>query len=160
MEELKLEIDENNLLHEWKGQAQMMYDYGVKLADALEERDNAKAELAVVEAQLTREVHANPDGFECGKVTESTVKAAVLVQPRYAAATKRLNAAQHEARLLEATVEAIGQRKSTLQGMTDLWLKQWHADPTSTAQPAALRAAATNPVTKAIPGRKIRRHQE
>lgn len=157
--ELKLTVDENDLLNEWKGQAQMMLDFGTDLADALEERDTAKAALAVVAAKLASDIRANPDTFNCAKVTEATVAEIVLLLPAHTVATQKLITAQHKVKLLEAAVESIGQRKSTLQGMTDLWLKQWYSDSMHHSKgPAELRAAGTP--TKTISRRVVRRPRD
>lgn len=159
--ELKLAIDEHNLLDEWKGQAQLMLDYGIQLADAMQEEDEARAAVEVVKARLDGEIRANPDQFNIGKVTEATVAATVLGQPEYTVAETRKNGALHATRLLRAAVDAIGHRKSSLQGMTDLFLRQWYADPSTPEQPRELReAAGSGPPTKTIPGRVRRRREE
>ncbi len=158
--ELKLDIDENNLLQEWKGQAALMLDYGIKLADAMQEEDEARGELDVVKATLDAAIRANPEGYGIAKITENTVAAVVMTQREYAKADGRRNTALHDRRLLQAAVDAIGHRKSSLQGMTDLFMRQWYADPKSNDQPAELKdAAKSGPPTKTIPGREVRRRR-
>lgn len=153
---LDLSVDENNLLAEWKGQAAMMLEYGILLADAMEEEDTARATLAVKAAELEQDIRNNPADFDITKLTEAAVTAAIPVQPEHKVATKKLNAARHRVRIYRAAVDALAHRKSTLQGMTDLWLRQWYADPKSEAQPQELREAAAN--TKTIrPGRRQRK---
>lgn len=161
--ELNLTVDENNLLNEWKGQAALMLEYGTLLADAMQEEDEAKAALAVKAAELERDIRSDPGAYDVERITETAVAAAIPVQPDHAVAMKKLNKARHGVRVLRAAVDALAHRKSTLQGMTDLWLRQWYADPTSTAQPGELRAAADGgPPTKAIKTgrRRVRRPKE
>ena len=62
--ELNAPIDEQNLLHEWKGQAALMLEYGIQLADAMQEADEAKAALAVKAAELARDIRANPADYD------------------------------------------------------------------------------------------------
>lgn len=158
--ELNLAIDENNLLNEWKGQAAMMLDYGIQLADAMQEEDEAKARLTVVAAEVERDIRANPDEFDIPKLTEAAVVAAVPVQPEHQVATKKLNDARHKVRILRAAVDALAHRKSSLQGMTDLFLRQWYADPTSSEQPTELREAAAERPMKAATTRRRKRTSE
>ena len=156
--ELNLNIDENNLLQEWKGQAAMMLDYGIRLADAMQEEDEAKTQLSVVVAELDCSIRNEPEKYGLVKITESALMNTIIVQKAHVEATQTLNEARHKARILKAAVDAIGHRKSALQGMTDLFLRQWYADPKSAEQPPELREAAkSGPPTKTIEGRR-RRH--
>lgn len=159
-EELDLSIDENDLLNEWKSQASMMLDYGIMLADALQEQDEAKARLSVVTAELDNDIRKDPDAYDIGKITEAAIFASIPVQPEHKVATKALDAARHECRVLQAVVDALAHRKSALQGMTELFMRQWYADPKSAGQPAELREAANSgPPTKTI-NRRTRRPAE
>lgn len=158
MEELNLNIDENNLLQEWKNQANLMLQYGIQLADAMQEEDEAKTQLSVVAAELDCSIRNEPEKYGLAKITESALMNTIIVQKAHVEATKVLNDARHRARILKAAVDAIGHRKSALQGMTDLFLRQWYADPKSTEQPPELREAAkAGPPTKVIEGRRRRR---
>ena len=155
---LDLSIDENNLLGEWKGQAALMLEYGIMLADAMQEEDEARAKLALVVARLDRAIREDPEAYGLQKATETTVTNAIPEQKEHVAASEVLNDAKYAVRVYRAAVDALGHRKSTLQGMTDLFLRQWYADPRSPEQPAELREAAkAGPPTKTIPGRRVRR---
>jgi len=158
--ELDLSIDENNLLNEWQGQAALMLDYGIRLADAMQEEDEAKAQLAVVVAELDRDIRDAPTEYGVTKATETTVANAIQEQPEHRTATKKLNAARYKMRVIRAAVDALSHRKSALQGMTDLFLRQWYADPKSAEQPAELREAAKGSPTKGNPRRRTRRPEE
>lgn len=153
---LDLSIDENNLLHEWKNQATLMFDYNVQLADAMQEEAEAKAALAVTAAELDRAIRAAPEDYEITKVTETTIFNAIMEQQEHIDATAAHLEARHSTHILQAAVNAIEHRKSSLKGMTDLFLRQWYADPKSNEQPAELREAAAGPPTKMIPGSKRR----
>ena len=161
--ELNLAVDENNLPEEWKRQAAMMLEYGILLADAMAAEDTAKAALAVKEAELATDIRANPDDYDVGRVTDASVAAAIPVQPDHQVAVKKLNSARHDRRVYQAAVDALDHRKRTLQGMTDLFMRQWYADPKGAASPPELREAAATPprTTKAVQmGRRRRRRGE
>lgn len=155
-EELVLTIDENNLLNEWKGQAALMLEYSIQLADAMQEEDEAKARLGMVTAKLDRSIRAEPEQFGLAKATETVVANAINGHKSYVGALEELNEARYRARVLRGAVDAIAHRKASLQGMTDLWLRQWYADPKSSEQPAELREAANGPPTQP-PARRIQR---
>jgi len=156
--ELNLTIDENNLLNEWKDQAAMMLDYGIQFADAMQARDEAKAKMSVVAAEVERDIRTDPDAFGLSKVTEAVVASTIVAQPEHKKALKEFNKACHGCLVLQAAVTALAHRKSSLQGMTDLFLRQWYADPTSAEQPKELREAATGgPPTKSIVTRRRKR---
>ena len=154
-EELDLAIDESNLPGEWQVQASMMLDYGIQLADAMAEVDESRAKLSVIDAGLDRDIRSDPDAYDIAKATETTVPACINEQPEHIKALKRVNQARHTQRVLQAAVDALSHRKNTLQGMTELWLRQYYADPTSNAQPANLRDASSK--KKVIKGRKRRK---
>jgi hypothetical protein len=158
---LDLSIDENNLMEEWRGQAALMLDYGIQLADAMQEEDEAKAELSVTIAELDKSVREDPAAYGIAKVTEAGVKAAIDKTKEVAKATSMVNEAKHETRVLKAVIDALQHRKSSLQGMTDLFMKQWYADPSNSEQPALKEAGqsakAQTPPTKSIKGRVVRR---
>ena len=156
--ELNLHIDENNLLNEWRGQANLMLDYGIRLADAMQEEDEAKAALAVIVAGLDRDIRDAPDQYGLVKVTETTVTNAIPEQPEHKTALKKLNEARYQVRVFRACVDALAHRKSALGGMTDLFLRQWFADPSSSEQPPELReAVGAGPPSGKPAGRRRRR---
>lgn len=162
---LSLSIDENNLLLEWKTQPALMLEYGIRLADALQEEDEARAAAAIVSAKLDKEIRDNPEDFGVAKITESAILAAVQTHPRNIEAQETLMAARCDARVYKAAVDALAHRKSALQGMTDLYLRQWFADPARHGQgddagaPRPSRAVGAEPPGPP-PGRRVRRVAE
>lgn len=157
-EDLRLEVDEHNLLEEWQGQAAMMLDYTIRLADARQEEDEAKAALSVVVAELDANIREAPEDYGLQKATETSVTNAIPGCEEHQAAVAALNGARHAVRVLQGAVDALDHRKRTLQGMTDLWLRQYYSDPKSPSQPEEIREAAEEgPPTKKIPGRKRRK---
>lgn len=151
-EELDITIDEHNLVVEWKRQSELMFTWGLRLADAILVVDEAKARLGVVVAELGREIREDPAAYGLQKATESTVPAAVLEQPEHIMALKKYNKAKYRVKVLQGAIESIDNRKASLKGMTDLFNRQWFADPTTSEQPEELRTAS-----KTVTRRKRRR---
>lgn len=158
---MDLSINENDLLNEWKSQAALMLEAGINLADAMTAEAEARAALALVTAQLECDMRSSPEKFGITKVTDSSIAASIPIQTSHRQATEAAGAASHDVRILRALVDAISHRKSALQGMTDLFLRQWYADPKSAEQPQELREAAkAGPPMKKIENRRPRRAKE
>ena len=162
---LNLFIDENNLLAEWQSQASLMLEYGIRYADALQEEDEARARVSVTQAKLDKKIRDDPEAYGVGKTTEASILNAVQAHPDYIEAQETLNAARCDARVFQAAVTALAHRKSALQGMTDLYLRQWFADPKMREQ--AEGEAGTQQRTKGVltpsappVGRRVRKHDD
>ncbi len=156
--DLNLRVTGDNLLEEWQGQASLMLEYGIELADAQLATDQAKAQLAVKASELDREIRETPEDYGLAKATETTVPGCVAEQPEHKVATRKYLDAKHKTSIFKAAVDAISHRKSTLQGMTDLWLRQYYADPTTREQPEELKDAADK-TEKTIARHKGRRRR-
>lgn len=126
---LRIEIDENNLPDEWRDQPAQMLRHGTLLAEAQRDEDAARARLDLVRATIERDVRARPRRHGLDKPTEAAVAAAVVCSPEYQEAEKARAEASHRVRVFRAACDALAHRKSALQGMTDLFLRQWYADP-------------------------------
>lgn len=150
--DLDLSIDENDMAGEWKEQPTLMLEYSLLLADAQQEVDEYKARLSVITAELETDIRNNPQDYEITKVTEAAVAATIPQQKAHQVATTKYNKAKHAARIYQAAVDALGHRKSALQGMTDLFMRQWFADPTSREE-ARPEARVTKTVERRIPRR-------
>ena len=153
--DLKLDIDENDLLNEWRGQAMKVLDYGIQLADARQEEDEIKAELSITIANLDREIREKPEEYGLKKITEGGVANVVLGQPAHQAVQERLREAQYDVRIIWAAIDALSHRKAALQGITDIYKKQWFTDQRKNTPDT--NAYAEGPPTKQITRRKRRK---
>ena len=136
----------------------MMLEYGIYLADAQQEEDEARNAMAAVDADLDNDIRDRPGRYGLDKITEAAIARAVAAQDGHKRAERVLLQARYKARVLRAAVDAIGHRKSALQGMTELFLKQWYADPKAPSQPPELREAARSGPPAMVPvRRKVRR---
>ncbi len=128
-DKLRLEIDEFKLDEEWMGQAKLRREWGEKHADAIFEMDEAKSKLAVVEAELGREMRNDPEEFDLGKkATEAAIKGTIPLHSKHQVATRNLNEAKHAAKILEAAVEGIEHRKRALEKLVDLHGRDYFGD--------------------------------
>lgn len=140
--DLDLTIDPEHLDAAWANQAALMLEYGKQAAMAKMQADVAKARLAVVAAECDRQIRKDPQKYGLIKATEGTVPHAVAEHRRHQAAMEEYLNAKYEANVLQAVVDALQHRKASLQGYTDLWLRQWYADPHGGPQPQPLKRAA------------------
>lgn len=158
---LDLSIDENDLIGEWQRLSPLVLEYGLWLADAYEEEDQAKLSLGVVVSSLDRRVREDPGGFGVSKATESTVPNAIVGHKEHQEASRRLIAAKHAVRALRAVMDALDHRRSSLKGIAEAVDRQWRG---AAAAPPSLGAGApdagtmdmTGPPSKTIAGRRKR----
>lgn len=124
-----LEINEHRLEVEWCEQPLLYHKYASQLAEARSLIDEAKAEMDVVSAEWDSEIRMNPERYGLEKVTEGAIKNEILQQGSHQIAVEKYNAAQKTARMLEAMVKALDQRRSALKCMVELRLANYYADP-------------------------------
>lgn len=124
-----LDIDQYNLDREWIGQPKLYGHWARKAADARLKMDEAKANLELVQAELDLEVRSNPEKFDVAKVTENTVKAAILQDVRYVGALRKTNEARHDYEVACAAVSALDHRKKALEKLVELHLASYYAEP-------------------------------
>lgn len=130
-----LKIDENALDKEWMLQADLRFEWGVKLADAKKELDDAEAFFALTKAELDGNIREDPAayGVKCsdrtGAPTEPTVAAAILMQKDYKSAQSDVHDARHKVNHTQAAVIAIDHRKAALENLVELFGLQYFAAP-------------------------------
>lgn len=142
------DIDLAKLDSDWCKQAHTVYDYAIKLANAKDARDRAKAGVDVANEELERkaaeielQVRRYPDRYGLDKTTESTIKATVLVDDTYKvaqdavhAARKKLNQKNHEVGLLEAALKALDHKRDGLESAVKLFGMGYFANPKGDAE--------------------------
>lgn len=129
MSELRVEIDQNQLDVEWLNQPVQFHFWAVELANARLEMDTAKSALEVAKAEVEREIREVPLEYDIGKVTESAIAAATLLQPEYKKAVEVLNTAKHRVAIVQAAVDALDQRKKALENLVTLHCSGYFAEP-------------------------------
>lgn len=144
---LDLAIDMNLLPEQWVEQPALVLHWATQLADAVRDQDQCKRDLAVVEAGLLNEMRLDPTRFGLVKVTDSSVAAAVQAVPDWLEANDAYIEARYRVNVLRGVVDALEHRKRALQAVTELWQRQWFADPTTRPKNNA-PATPTAPDTK------------
>lgn len=126
--EQDLAIDETALDIEWLGQPQLMLKYTEIQASKRRIVDKKKEKFNVVQAGLDKivrdELVASAD-----KVTEPMVRSAIILHEDYKRAMKKLINAQYEYDMAKGAVQAVDQRKTTLENLVKLHGQQYFAGP-------------------------------
>lgn len=99
-----------------------------KAAECKRDVDEAKNALEVIEAELAREVRADPKAFGLEKATNDAVKEVILMSKKFVAAQDEFNEATHEAQLAQAVVWAMEMKKRSLTMLVDLHGMGYFAD--------------------------------
>lgn len=127
--ELKLDIDPLKLDEEWLMQATMREAWGVKLADAMYELDEAKASLSVIDAEVDQEIRDDPESYGLAKVTEAALSKAVLASRLHVDGVKKVNKARHRVEVLRAAVDGLEHKKRALTMLVELHGQEYYASP-------------------------------
>lgn len=122
-------IDDLNLDKECVRLPTDLLHYAHETADLKDAADQCKAELEVLEADLSKSIRAHPENYGIEKVTESAINAAVLTSPEYQKKQKRLREARHDLDLCQAVVSALECKKRSLVMLVDLHGMGYFADP-------------------------------
>ncbi len=122
-------IDQHRLDEAWTNLAPTFYEYSVKLADAREEHERAKARLDVVEAELDRDIRRNPIEYGVEKITETVVKQTIILSKKYQRANEEVIIARHDMAICEACVDALDHKKKGLESMVYLHSQGYYAEP-------------------------------
>jgi len=83
----------------------------------------------VIDAELSKEIRADPSSFGLEKVTEASIASIILTNPRYQKAVARLNNAKHQADLTQAVVWALEHKKRTLTLLVELHGMGYFSNP-------------------------------
>lgn len=132
MEEKKdiLKINVDNLIEEFQQQPILYMEAAEELAESNRDRDEVKAEIDLVMASLDKEARSNPAvEKELGKLTETSIKNWVILQPSYRKILEEYHQKKEVAEKDAAFVEALQQRKKALEKIADLWMASYFSTP-------------------------------
>ena len=74
-----LDIDPYNLDEEWRDQPKLYGKWAKRLANARRDLEQAKANLELVEAELSIAIREDPSHYDIPKATDKAVEKVVLV---------------------------------------------------------------------------------
>lgn len=115
-------------------QPKLVYEYGMKLADARDALDRSKASYDLAKAEAANQISKSPETFGLSKTTDAAIKAAVETHEDVMAAQDRLQKQTHAVAVLQAVMNALEHRKRALEGLIQLHGQQYFAAPSVTAE--------------------------
>lgn len=130
-------IDENELDREWIEQPKMYYRYAVRLADARRTHDQRKTEVDIAYAEAALRIRNNPGKYDLEKITDASVKEAIIRDDEYQSALEALNNARHEMDVLDAAVKALDHRKRALENLVELHGQNYFSTPRAPSKEAS-----------------------
>lgn len=154
---LDVNIDETALDVELLEQPILMKKYGDVVSEARKELDYLKEQLDAVKAQLSKEIRADPDSFDVGKITENIVADTILLQDEYKKASEEVVEAQYRYGMARSALEAISTRKDTLEGLIKLYGMQYFTGPSVPRNLTEERMLRNEKINKAVASKIIKK---
>jgi len=124
-----LEIDLERLEENLKEQAGLVMECGELWAGKTAERDRAKENLSVIEAELDGYARANWVDISTTKMTEKSVLGYVLNNEKQKEAMKEFIKLNEEVNILSVARNAFEHRKKAMEGLVSLHIAEYWADP-------------------------------
>lgn len=126
----KFDLDKHRLDEEWCNQPRLYHEAADQLADARKEVEISKAAKDLCEAELDRKIRTHPDEFGLPeKTTETMIRNVLIVQQRYQDCVNKMIDTKHQVDLIESDVRSLEHRKSALENLVSLRMKDYYADP-------------------------------
>lgn len=126
------DIDKTRLDEEWERQPKLYFDFAARYADAKKRLDTLKRKLSVVSAELSLNIRNNPKKYKIPKaikLTETLVNQTIERQKEYQLICKKMAMARHRVDILQGTLTALEQRKSSLERLVSLHGQSYFATP-------------------------------
>jgi hypothetical protein len=150
-------IDESALDVEFLEQPTLMKKYGDIVSEARKELDYLKEQLDAVKAQLSKEIRADPDSFDVGKITENIVADTILLQDEYKKAAEEVVEAQYRYGMARSALDAISTRKDTLEGLIKLYGMQYFTGPSVPRNLTEERMLRNEKINKAVASKIVKK---
>jgi len=122
-------IDDGNLNKECHKLPRDYVRAAYRSAEAKKDVAEAKSELAVIEADMAKDIRAEPATYGIEKITESAINSAVITSRDYIKAKQVLQDAEYEADLAQAVVWALEHKKRALTLLVDLYGMAYFSKP-------------------------------
>jgi len=121
-------INRFSLEEESEKQASLFYYWSELLVDARNDRDRAKGKYKQTMSQAQLDYRSGVKELE-SKLTEKAIEAAVECDKDVIVARNAFFEAEKEVNRLEAAVNSMGQKKSMLGHLVQLFTQQYYANP-------------------------------
>jgi len=125
----ELEIDLERLEENLTDQPQLVMKYGELWAEKTAERDRAKENLSVIEAELDGYARANWAEVSDTKMTEKSILGYVLNENKRKSAMEELISLTEQANILFVAKVAFEHRKKSMEGLVSLFIANYYSDP-------------------------------
>jgi len=153
----ELKFDKFRLDEEYEEQPRLYDKWSKWWGRALLLRKRAEDDLERIKGQVDLDIRKDPQKHgltpdDKGKVMESAIKAAVLIDEEILATQDEFYRAYALAKALESSVKSFEQRKELLRGEGDLWVNKYYSD-------ISIRKKATIEETKEEIERDLQEHK-
>ena len=146
------DLNINKLDRHFLEQPKLVIVYGLKLAEARDAMDRAKANLEVSRAEAEQEILKDPEEFGLVKTTVDAIKSAVERHDEVRMAVERHQRRRHEVEVLQAMMTALEHRKRTLEALVQLHGQQYFSSPNVTREQ---REALEEQTKRAVRSRRM-----
>jgi len=124
-----VKIDNEALDIEWVQQPSNMMKATTTTANARLEMDKAADALDLVYAELDKKIRSDPDKYGLDKVTDNSVKNAIIREEEYQDAKAEALNAKYDYEIAKGFVQSMEQKKSALEGLVKLFINSYFAGP-------------------------------
>ena len=124
-----LRVDIYNLHIEAQLYPALVEKWGTRLAEAKEEIKQAKDKLDMVYADLDFKIRNDPDEYEVKKVTNETVKSAIMRETEHQQANENYLKACKNVDIIQVACNTIDAKKSTIKHEVELYIAGYFSDP-------------------------------
>lgn len=123
------ELDQDRLDEEWVNQPKLYFKYAKQLAETREELEEAKAAVALAEAEMYESIQADPDAYGVENPTVEACKKAVVREMEGHRTVKRMRRLSKDVAVLQAVDRSLEHRKRALEKLVDLRLANYYSSP-------------------------------
>lgn len=117
------------LVEELERQAELYYEYAVKLADARNDYDEAERDLELVEAEMDKLIRDKPTEFGLAKITDKSIEKAIIRSERYRKAKDEVLRAKHRVNVCQVAVYALDHKKKSIESLAQMAMGGLYAEP-------------------------------
>jgi hypothetical protein len=121
-----LSIDKYALDNEWAKQAHLYHKWSILLAEAERVRDKTEENIDIVKAELDLAIRSDPSTFGLGKITESVVNSAIIINKKYQSALDDYNQLKYNTKVIQSAIKSLEHKKYALDNLVRLFLSEYY----------------------------------
>jgi hypothetical protein len=124
-----IKIDVNDLAGEWQNQASLYLYYSEGYSEAIRDRDKAKNDLEIIDAQLDKEIRRDWEKHFDKSPTETAIKGWIIQQEKHKKYLDIYSKLSHTANLLQSAKNALDHKRKALENLVSLKIAGFHSEP-------------------------------